>query len=119
MNRQDVDYWHTIKLQKLAEIDKLQAIRLNIIASMKTFESNLLQKTVGYFIQRVTAYKAKLQRSYVLLTNFTGTISPYMTEYKTSLSGQIQNIDNIAKVKTIEELIPLLNSYVYLTQKIT
>lgn len=118
-HRQDVEYWQKIKQQKLTEIDKLQAIRLNIITSMKTFESNLLQKTIEYFMQRVTSYKNKLQKSYTLLANFTGSVTPYISNYKWILSGQLQTIDKISKVTSIESLIPLMDDYVYFKQKIT
>ena len=71
VNGQDVTYWQMIKQQKLSEIDKLQAIRLGIITSMKAFESNLLQKTVQYFLQNIAGYTTKLQNAYTALTSYT------------------------------------------------
>ncbi|MEI7562891.1 MAG: hypothetical protein WCJ39_04220 [bacterium] len=118
VSRQDLSYRQKIKQQKLAEIDKLQAIRLNIITNMKTFESNLLQKTIEYFLLRSAPYKAQIQKNYTALTSYTGTITTSLAQYKTLLSRQLETLTQIAKVKTVGELIPLMDTYVYLKSQL-
>jgi hypothetical protein len=59
-HKQDVDYRQQVKKEKLAMIDKLQGVRLNVIASMKAFESNLLKKSIGYFVIKATPYRIQL-----------------------------------------------------------
>jgi hypothetical protein len=86
---------------------------------MKTFEANLLQKTVNYFLQRTLSYKTKIQRNYIAATTYTGNGGVYVSDYKALLSGQLQLFTKISQVKTIEELAPLMDTYVYLKQKLT
>jgi hypothetical protein len=116
INRQDIAYRQGVKKQKLVEIDKLQVIRLNIITSMKAFEKNLLTKTVEYFLHRTLIYKARLQNTHVALATYSWSITPQLTEYRLLISRQLQTIDAIAQVRTIPELIPLMDTYVYLKQ---
>jgi hypothetical protein len=115
---QDADYRKQVKKDKLAMIDKLQGVRLNVIASMKTFESNLLKKSVGYFVISVTPYRIKLVQWIAKLSASTGTISPEIQRYITVMSWEIQTIDKIGQAKTFEELIPLLSGYIYFKQQL-
>lgn len=114
----DIEYWKNIKTEKLSKIDKLQVIRLNIIASMKTFESNLLKKSLEYFMLKVTPYKIQLIKWSAKLAALPGTVTPELQRYMTIISGQIQTIDKIGQSKTFEELIPLLKGYIYFKQQI-
>lgn len=99
-------------------IDTLQALRLNIIESMKTFELTLLKKSVDYFTLKTTPYKLQLTKSLAQLAAL-GSGQPAEVLRLTSLmSGQVQTLDKIAQVKTFEELVPLLNGYIYFKQQI-
>ena len=115
----DTDYRQQVKKDKLALIDKFQGVRLNIIASMKTFEDNLLKKSLDYFILKVTPYKIQLTRSLFKLSVLTGGIPPDVKKYQTLLSGEVETIDKIGKAKSFEELIPLLSGYIYFKQEIS
>ncbi len=117
--QQDVQYWTAVKEEKLSSIDTLQWLRLDIIAHMKTFESTLLQKSVGYFILKITPYKIKLTQSLLKLSALTWTVHPSVQRLQTLMSGQVQTIEKIAKVETFEELIPLLSWYIYFKQQIS
>ena len=117
--RQDVYYRLEIKKEKLASIDTLQGLRLDIIASMKSFESALLKKSIDYFITKVTPYRLQLTKSLAKLSLFTWEKSSEVTRLITLMSGQVQTIDKIAQVQTFEELIPLLNGYIYFKNEIS
>ncbi len=116
---QDVDYWSQVKKDKLASIDTLQSLRLDIIASMKSFELALLKKSVDYFVLKTTPYKLQLTKSLSKLLALTGTQSPDVVRLTTLMSWQVQTLEKIATVKTFEELIPLLNGYIYFKQQIS
>lgn len=64
-NGRDIDYRKTIQPQKIALLDKLQASRSMIRTNMKLFESTLIQKSIYYFIIKITPYKISLQKSLV------------------------------------------------------
>ena len=115
---QDVDYRQQVKKDKLAEIDKLQAIRLNIIASMKTFESNLLKKALQFFLLKIAPYRTQLKQWLAKFSALTGTISPDLQRHISIISGQIQVIDKLYTVETFDQLIPLFNAYLYFNKEI-
>lgn len=117
--RQDVDYWTQIKKEKLASIDTLQWLRLDIIASMKSFELALLRKSVDYFTLKTTPYKLQLTKSLSKLLALTWAQSSDVTRLTTLMSWQVQTLDKIAVVQTFEELIPLLNGYIYFQKEIS
>lgn len=117
--RQDVEYRTQVKKEKLASIDTLQWLRLNIIDSMKSFESALLKKLVDYFLLKNTPYLLQLTKSLSKLSLLTGDQPPEVTRLYTLMSWQVQTLEKISKVQTIEELIPLLNGYIYFKQQIS
>lgn len=116
---QDPAYREQVKQEKLAMIDKLQGVRLMVIDNMKTFEYNLLRKSIEYFILRITPYRVQLTQSLSKLVAFTGTVTSDITRMTTLLSGQIQTIDKLAAVQTFDELIPLFNGYLYFQKQIS
>ena len=67
----DVDYRKTIKIEKQALLEKLQLSRTTIITNMKTFETNLIQKSIQYFIIKITPYKISLQKSLIKINALT------------------------------------------------
>jgi hypothetical protein len=85
---------------------------------MKAFESNLLKKSIGYFVIKATPYRIQLVQWLAKLNALTGTISPELQRYMTIMSWQIQTIDKIGQAKTFGELIPLLNGYIYFKQQL-
>lgn len=117
--KQDVEYWVQVKKDKLASIDTLQSLRLNILASMKSFESALLKKLVDYFTLKNTPYLLQLTKSLSKLSLLTWEQPPEVTRLHMLMSWQVQTLEKISKVQTIEELIPLLNGYVYFKQQIS
>ena len=117
-SRQDVVYWTQVKEDKLASIDTLQWLRLNIIASMKTFELALLRKSVDYFTLKTDSYKLQLTNSLAQLASLSPDQAPEVVRLASLMSWQVQTLDKIAQVQTFEELIPLLNGYIYFKQQI-
>ena len=117
-SRQDVVYWTQVKEDKLASIDTLQWLRLNIIASMKTFELALLRKSVDYFTLKTASYKLQLTNSLAQLASLSPDQAPEVVRLASLMSWQVQTLDKIAQVQTFEELIPLLNGYIYFKQQI-
>lgn len=118
-SRQDVDYWTQIKKEKLKSIDTLQWVRLDIIANMKSFELALLRKSVDYFTLKIAPYKLQLTKSLLKLSILTWTQSSDIARLSLLMSWQVQTLDKIAKVQTFEELIPLLNGYIYFQKEIS
>ena len=116
--KQDVTYRLEIKKEKLASINTLQGLRLDIMANMKSFEFALLKKTVDYFIVKVTPYRSQLVKSLANLSVYTWERPSDVNRFISLMSWQVQTIDRIAQVQTFEELLPLLNGYVYLKQQI-
>ena len=116
---QDVNYWTQVKKDKLTSIDTLQALRLNILASMKSFELSLLRKSVDYFMLKVAPYRLQLTSSLAKLSLLTwNQQTPETIRLTTLMSWQVQTIDKIAQVQTFEALIPLLNGYIYFQNEI-
>jgi len=116
----DVDYRKTIKTEKKALLDKLQLSRTTIITNIKTFESTLIQKSVQYFIIRITPYKIWLQKSLVKIQALTlsGFTTPALNSYALLLKAQVATLDSLSKVTTQAELTDLLAKYVYLKKQI-
>lgn len=119
-NSRDVEYRKTIKIEKKALLDKLQSLRLTILANMKTFQSNLLIKSVQYFIIKVTPYKISLQKSLVKIDILaaSGFVTPSLNSYAVLLKAQVTVIEKLSKVITQTELNDLLAKYVYLKKEI-
>jgi len=118
--RRDVDYRKVIKTQKQDLIKKLQATKVTINTNMKTFESNILIKSVQYFIIRITPYKVRLQKSLVKINTLTlsGFATPELNSYALLLKTQVSTIDSLSKVTTESVLVDLLAKYVYLKKEI-
>lgn len=116
----DLEYRKTIKTEKQALLDKLQLSKITIVTNMKTFESNLIQKSVQYFIIRITPYKVSLQKSLVKIQAITlsGYSTPSLTSYALLLKAQVSVLDSLSKVTTQAELTDLLAKYVYLKKVI-
>jgi len=121
LNRgRDLEYRKTIKIEKKALLDKLQLSRITVVANMKTFQDTLLQKSVQYFIIKITPYKINLQKSLVKIDILTasGFATPSLNAYASLLRAQVTIIDKISKTTTQAELTDLLNKYVYLKKEI-
>lgn len=114
----DVGYRKTIKTQKQALFTTLMASKDTITLNMATFETNLLKKSVKYFILRVTPYKITLQKSLVKLRAYTGDSSSAIASYTQLLNAQIATIESFATVTTTSQLSDLLAKYVYLKKMI-
>ncbi|MEI7919302.1 MAG: hypothetical protein WCH65_03730 [bacterium] len=71
-----MDYRKDIKLQKKSLLDTLQLSRTTIITNMKTFESALIQKSIKYFILKITPYKLSLQKSLAKIALLSGVATP-------------------------------------------
>jgi hypothetical protein len=67
----DLDYRKQLKIDKKNLLDILQLSRKNIITNIEIFQSNLIQKSVQYFIIKITPYKIRLQRSLIKITALT------------------------------------------------
>lgn len=114
----DKEYWLGIKKDKNITIEKYQLVRTNIIENMQTFEENLVVRSVQYFILSITPYKFTLQRSLVKVDATSWTLHSSLLSYKNLLNQQLVTIESLSKVKTVHELIPLLNKYIYLKKEI-
>jgi len=114
----DLDYRKALKIEKKALLDKLQASRLTILANMKTFESSILQKSVQYFVIKITPYKIRLQKSLIKIQSLSGFATPLLNSYELLLKAQVATIDGLSKVTTMAELTDLLAKYVYLKKEI-
>jgi len=114
----DLDYWKALKIQKKALLDTLQLSRTTILTNMKTFESNLLQKSVQYFIIKINPYKIKLQKSLIKIQALSGVATPELNSYALLLQAQVATIEKMSKVTLQSELTILLAQYVYLKKEI-
>lgn len=112
----NLEYRKTIKIEKQALIDKLQLSKKTIVTNMKTFESNLLQKSVQYFIIKVTPYKIRLQKSLIKIDTLvaSGFATSSLNIYANLLRTQIATLDSLSKAASTQELNVLLAKYVYL-----
>ncbi len=115
----DRDYRIGIKAEKLSLLEKYQTARKNILKSVETFQNNLVQKSVYYFILSITPYKLNLQRSLNKIEMMTGTISSSLSSYASLLKDQIATISSLSASQTVAELIPLLKKYIYLKNEIS
>lgn len=116
----DVEYRETVKTQKQSLLDTLQLSRLTIITNMKTFETNLIQKSVQYFIIKITPYKIRLQKSLAKIDTIvaSGFSTTSLNTYATLLRAQVTTIDSLSKTTTMSELADFLAKYVYLKKQI-
>lgn len=117
-NWRDVEYWKTIHSQKKTLLDMLLTVRGTIRTNMKTFESTLIQKSVQYFIIKITPYKISLQKSLVKIDLLSWVATPFLNSYALLLKAQVATIDKLAKTSTLPELSDLLAKYVYLQKEI-
>jgi len=97
----------------------LQRSRITIITNMKTFEGSLLQKSMQYFIIKITPYKISLQKSLVKIQELSGFTTPELNSYALLLKAQVVTIDSLSKVTTLSELTDVLAKFVYLKKEIT
>ena len=114
----DVEYRTTVKTEKKALLDTLQLSRKTIITNMKTFETNLIKKSIQYFVIKVTPYKISLQKSLIKIQALSGVATPALNSYALLLKAQVATIDGLGKVATMDELTDLLAKYVYLKKEI-
>ncbi len=110
----DLEYRKMLQTQKQALLDSLLFSRITILTNIKTFEANLLQKSIQYFIIKVTPYKIRLQKSLVKIQALSGFATPELNAYELLLKTQVSIIEKISTIKTKEELSFLLAQYVYL-----
>lgn len=115
----DRDYRITIKQEKLLMIEKYQLARKNIIESVGTFQNNLVQKAVYYFVLSITPYKINLQKSLVKIDAMSGSVTSSLTSYAALLREQVATITALGKSQTVSELVPLLTKYIYLKKEIS
>jgi hypothetical protein len=115
----DREYRVLVKKEKIASLEKYQSVRKNIIENMKTFETNLVIKSIHYFVLAITPYKVNIQRSLVKIDAMTWSLPSTLLSYTALLRAQITTIEELSKVETIEELIPLLTKYIYLKKEIS
>lgn len=113
--RQDVSYRNEVKKTKLEKLNKLKAMRLNILANIQTFQNNLLEKSLKYFLMQISPYKVKLEKtlSKLILITWDNASSPNLQKYVFLLSWQLDNIEQISKIKTVLEFGPLMTKYIY------
>ncbi|HBB03382.1 TPA: hypothetical protein DCZ39_00535 [Patescibacteria group bacterium] len=99
-------------------MDRLLLSRTTIVTNMKTFQSNLLQKSIQYFIIKVNPYKISLQKSLVKIQALSGFATQELNAYQFLLRAQVAVIEKLSKVTTQGELTDLLKTYVYLKKEI-
>lgn len=114
----DLEYRKTIRTQKQDLIKKLQASKATIVTNMQTFQTTLLQKSVKYFILKITPYKIRIQKSLVKIDALSGVATPWLNAYASLLNAQLSTIEALGKATTSQELVDLLARYVYLKQEI-
>jgi hypothetical protein len=116
----NIDYRNTIKTDKKTLLDTLQLSRITILTNMKTFQASLLQKSVQYFVIKITPYKIRLQKSLVKIDMLvaSGFATSSLNAYALLLKTQVATIEKLSKVTTQAELTDLLNAYVYLKKEI-
>lgn len=115
----DRDYWLRVKREKITSIERYQFVRKNIIENMKTFEDNLVLKSIRYFVIAITPYKLNLQRSLVKIDAMSWTLTSPLIVYRTLLHEQVATIEALSQSKTIDEIVPLLTKYIYLKKEIS
>lgn len=69
--KQDLGYRRPLKDKKAAYLNSLQAVRLNILAHMNSFQDALLQKSKDYFMQSISVYQRQLKSALVKLSTQT------------------------------------------------
>jgi len=114
----DRDYWLRVKREKITSLERYQFVRKNIIENMKTFEDNLVLKSIRYFVIAITPYKINLQRSLVKIDAMSWTLTSPLIVYRTLLHEQVATIEALSQSKTIDEIVPLLTKYIYLKKEI-
>ncbi len=114
----DVDYRRSIQTEKKVLLDTLQLSRMTIVTNMKTFETNLIKKSVQFFVIKITPYKISLQKSLVKIQTLSWVATPSLNSYALLLKAQVATIDWLSKAATMKELTDLLAKYVYLKKEI-
>ena len=119
-NGRDVSYRETIKTEKQSLIDTLLLSKKAIVTNMNTFQTNLLQKSVQYFIIKNTPYKISLQKSLAKIDILTasGFSTPSLASYEKLLKAQVATLESFNKISTTQELNELIKKYVYLKKEI-
>jgi len=113
--KEDLWYWKPLKEEKIAFLNLLQNMRLNILSHTKTFEMNLLETSRNYFLNSIDDYKKNLIKS----LNYLQYSKDYNVLKSLSLfKQQLENIENISQAKTFKQLDYYIKNYVYLKNQI-
>lgn len=113
--QEDLWYWKPLKDEKVVLFNLLQNMRLNILAHMKTFETNLFETSKKYFLDSIVTYKRRLIRSVEALRTLQDSS---WEKYLSLLEQQLSVIEAITQSKTFETLNENIERYVYLKQQL-
>lgn len=113
--QEDLWYRKPLKDEKVVLLNLLQNMRLNILAHMKTFETNLFETSKKYFLDSIVTYKRKLIRSLDALRVLQ---DPSSAKYVSLLQEQLDVIQSISTSTTFEWLNKNIERYIYLKQQI-
>jgi len=116
--KQNLGYRKPVKQEKIKKINDLQVFRLKLKDSMKVFEDNLLKKYKEFFLADIDSYKWKLKRALFNLNNLSWNISNiYLHKYTIPVQQQLDTIQQISQTTGFQELLVLVNKYVYLKKQ--
>lgn len=113
--KEDLWYWKPLKDEKVAFLNLLQNMRLNILSHMQTFENNLFETSKRYFLNSIYDYKRRLSRSLEALNNIQ---DPSWNKYIVLIEQQLGVIEAIAESITFEDLNTNIERYVYLKKQL-
>jgi hypothetical protein len=113
--KEDLGYRQPLKNDKVAFLNLLQTMRLNILAHMETFEINLIEASRKHFLNSIGDYQKDLNRSLKKLRDLN---NPNAEKYIKLIEQQLDTIVAISKEKTFDGLNKNIERYVYLKKQI-
>jgi hypothetical protein len=116
----DVDFWTTIRNDKIERIKKILLVREQIEEAVISFNNNMFDKIKEYLIFSVSPYHLKYKRFAKSFKQFENsrTLPLNVRNMITYLKEQVQVIENILTAEDYDVLIKNFNRYVYLKKQI-
>jgi len=115
----DVYYWKKILDDKNEEFLQLVNYRAQIKTAMDKFESALFDKYYNILQKPMQTYHSELEAQYYLLSNQDASSKKSENLLKiTQLEQQIWNVNHILTAKSLDDIMDVISSYIYLKRQI-
>jgi hypothetical protein len=115
--KEDILYRKPILDVKTKKADNLQTLRLKILKSMKSFETNLFEKSKNLFIKETKKEKDKRTMVFSRYNSNTGIDLNRLSKQIIAIKEILDAIEKIEKAQDISTLTQSYKNYIYLKKQ--